>query len=110
MGKIVAQPAFQQGTHSRHTEGAAQNDFAIVLFGIADPRQGELPEIAQTDCTLNSFSSQVCHRYEDRHQEHYDSNHHQQLDERKSRAQTYPLLNNTSQNAKESSLTGRFAI
>ena len=82
----IPHPAFQRPTVSAlfygpRGEGATIDKSPLILIGISDPCQGELPKIAQADRPLAPFSRQAQRRNEDREQDRNYGNYNQQLDE-----------------------------
>jgi hypothetical protein len=53
-----------------------------VFLGISDPRQGELPQIAQANRALTLLFGGAQRRNQQRKQQSDNRNHHQQLDQR----------------------------
>jgi hypothetical protein len=66
----------------------AADQLAVVLVGVGDPRQGELPQVAQTHRPLASFPHGLGHGDEDRQQQGDDRDHHEQFDEGEARGMT----------------------
>jgi hypothetical protein len=59
----------------------AVDELSIVLIGVGGPRQGELPEVAQTNRPLAALPREAYCRNEDRQQDRNYGNYDQQLDE-----------------------------
>ena len=65
-------------------ESAGVDDPVVVLLGVHQPRKGQLLDVAQAYGPLALLFGPMKGRQQDRHENRYDSNDHEKLDERES--------------------------